>query len=441
MKRVLWSLLLIVNAAWADAPSDVDLGRALFQGQRAWNSAPQLPNGVALPADAAACGRCHGARGEGGREGGVSVPSLRGLAPAEVLRAATLGASVGGRALPAPMPRYTLTADESRALVAYLALQGGAGDSAAGVGERLLHLATLVPRSGAMRGAADQAVAAMEARFARVNAAGGAYGRTLQLQTIEFDAAAPELPAALTTLLRERRVFALVGSLVAPLPESWQRELAAHEVPMLANLLPASVPAGTPWVTHLLPSASEQLRQAAAGLRQRCGSGHALWLVRSSAPQHEEMAAPLGVPADHVVVDDPAALPDGARCVLSMLPPSAHAALRETLRRDRDARWLGSAAMLSGPARDAITPGLHELSIAPQLPALQAQGLWSTLGDLAARVAVEALLRSGRDLHPLALRRAVESMNGFEPLPGVALQYSPHQRAGLALASHWSPSP
>jgi cytochrome c553 len=441
MKRVLWPLLLTAHVAWAAAPSDVDLGRALFQGQRAWSAAPQLPNGVSLPADAAACGRCHGARGEGGREGGVSVPALRGLAPAEALRAAVTGASAGGRALQAPMPRYTLTADESRALAAYLTLLGGAGDSAAGVDERTLHLATLVPRTGALRAAGDQAVAAMQARLARVNAAGGAYGRTLQLQTIEFDAAAPELPAALTTLLRERRVFALVGSLVGPLPEAWERELAAHELPMLANLLPASVPAGTPWVTHLLPSASDQLRQAAAGLRQRCGSSHALWLVRSSARQHEEMAAPLGVPADHVIVDDPAALPDGARCVLSMLPPPAHAALRETLRRPQRAGWLASAAMLSGPAPASATPGLTELSIAPQLPALQAQGLWPTLGDLAARVAVEALSRSGRDLHPLALRRAVESMSGFEPLPGVALQYSQHQRAGLALASHWSPSP
>jgi Periplasmic binding protein len=283
-------------------------------------------------------------------------------------------------------------------------------------------------------------VKAMQAHFARVNAAGGAYGRALHLQAIDIDAATAELPAALAALLRQRRVFALVGSLVGPLPEAWQRELAAHEVPMLANLLPASLPSATPWVTHLLPSASEQLRQAAAGLRQRCGNAHALWLVRTSAAQQEEMAAPLGVPSDQVVVDQ-LALPDSARCVLSMLPPSAHAALRESLRRAQAPQWLGAVAMLSGPAPDAAAAGLAELSVAPQLPAVPAQSLWPTLGDLAARVAVEALSRSGRDLHPLALRRAVESMTGYEPLPGVALQYSPQQRAGLALTSHWSPTP
>jgi cytochrome c553 len=442
MRHALLSLLLLANAAWADAPSDIDVGRALFQGQRAWSVAPQLPSGAVLPADATACSRCHGARGEGAREGGVAAPPLRGLAPSEALRAAASGMSIDGRALRSPMPRYMLTTDESRALAAYLARLGSAGDNAAGVDERALHLATLVPRAGAMRGAADQAVAAMQSHFARVNAAGGAYGRELRLQTIEFDAASPELPRALTTLLRERRVFALVGSLVGPLPDAWQRELAAHDVPMLANLLPSALPSATPWVTHLLPPASEQLRQAAAVLRQRCGSAHALWLVRTSTPQQEPMAAALGVPADHVVVS-PAALPDGARCALSMLPPQAHAALRETLRRERGARWLGAAAMLSGPApdNDSNTSDLTELSIAPQLPALQAQALWPTLGDLAARVAVEALLRSGRDLHALALRRAIESMTGYEPLPGVALQYSPHQRAGLALASHWSPAP
>jgi Periplasmic binding protein len=374
----------------------------------------------------------------------VAAPPLRGLAPSEALRAASSGTSSSGRALRSPMPRYMLTTDESRALAAYLAQLGGAGDSAAGVDERALHLATLVPRSGAMRGAADQAVSAMQSHFARINAAGGAYGRELRLQTIEFDAASPELPEALTALLRERRVFALVGSFVGPLPESWQRELVAHDVPMLANLLPSALPSATPWVAHLLPSAGEQLRQATVALRQRCSTAHALWLVRTEALQQEQMAAPLGVPADHVVAS-PTALPDEARCVLSMLPPPLHAALRETLRRDRNTtRWLGSVAMLSGPAPDTITPGLAELSIAPQLPALTSQGsqgLWPTLGDLAARVAVEALLRSGRDLHPLALRRAVESMTGYEPLPGVALQYSPHQRAGLALASHWSSPP
>jgi cytochrome c553 len=440
VKRVLCLLALAAGAAWADAPGDIDLGRALFHGQRAWSEAPQVPGGGALPADAAACARCHGARGDGAREGGVAAPPLRGLAAREVLAAARDGVAANGRALQAPMPRYVLTADESRALAAYLTLLRGAGDNAAGVDERTLHLATLVPRSGALRGAADQAVSAMRAHFTRVNAAGGAFGRELRLQTIEFDAASPELPQALTALLHERRVFALVGSLVGPLPEPWQRELALHDVPMLANLLPASLPPATPSITHLLPSASEQLRQAAAGLRQRCGQAQALWLVRSSAPQQEEMAAPLGVPADHVIAS-PAALPDSARCVLSMLPPSAHAALRQTLRRDGHARWLGAAAMLSGPAPDETSSGLTELSVAPQLPALQAQGLWPTLGELAARIAVEALSRSGRDLHPLALRRAMESMTGYEPLPGLALQYSPHQRAGLALASHWSPSP
>jgi cytochrome c553 len=440
MKRALCSLLWLASAAWADAPGDVDLGRALFQGQRAWSASPQLPNGVSLPANAAACARCHGARGEGGREGSVTVPPLRGLTPSAVLRAAHDGVAANGRTVQALMPRYTMTADESRALAAYLTLLGGVGDNAAGVDERTVHLATLVPRTGAMRGAADQAVSAMQVHLARINAAGGAYGRELRLQTIEFDTASPELPTALATLLRERRVFALIGNLVGPLPEAWQRELSAYEVPMLANLLPASLPPSTPWVTHLMPSASEQLRQAAAGLRQRCGSGHALWLVRTATPQQEELAAPLGVPNDHVIVNN-TMLPDGARCVLSMLPSPAHAELRNHLRGKHEASWLGAVAMLSGPAPDTTTSGLTELSIAPQLPALQSQGLWPTLGELAARVAVEALSRSGRDLHPLALRRAVESMTGYEPLPGVALQYSPHQRAGLALASHWSPSP
>ncbi len=416
--------------AWAERP--LDLGRALYHGQRAWSAAPQLPTGVALPTDTAACARCHGARGEGAREGGVAAPALRGTPAAALLRAASDGTAADGQRLRAPMPRYAFTAEESRALGVYLAQLGSADDHAAGVDARTVQLATLMPRAGALRAAAEQAVRAMQAQFARLNAAGGAYGREVRLQVIEFDAGTADVPPALTTALQQRSVFALVGSLIGPLPETWARALAAHQTPMLANLLPAAQPSTTPWVTHLMPPLTAQLKQAAAELKQRCGQP---WLVQA-APR-EDVAAALSIPAERVI-GDVSALPNDARCVLSLLPPVQHAQLRAALRRPAT---LGAVAMLSGPASPDHTPGLVELSVAPQLPTLNDNSLWPALGELASRVAIEALSRSGRDLHPLALRRAVESMTGYEPLPGVALQYSPQQRAGLALASHWRPSP
>jgi mono/diheme cytochrome c family protein len=429
-RAVVVAIALASTLAGAQTP--LDLGRELFHGQRAWSVAPQLPGGVALPTDAAACARCHGARGEGAREGGVTVPALRGRPADALLRAASDGTTADGRRLQAPMPRYAFAPDESQALGAYLAQLGSADDLAAGVDARTVQLATLVPRSGAMRAAADHAVRAMQSQFVHLNAAGGAYDRQVHLQIIEFEPGAAQLPEALTKLLQQRKVFALVGSLVGPVPEAWSRTLATQQTPMLANLLPASQAPATPWVTHLLPPLAEQLKLAAAELKQRCGE---VWLVQ--AAQREAMAATLAVPAERVITDG--AVPNEARCVLSLLPPAQHAQLRSTLRRPAT---LGAVAMLSGPAPQDISPGLVELSVSPQLPASKdTGGVWPALGDLAARVAVEALSRSGRDLHAAAFRRAVESMTGYEPLPGVALQYSPHQRAGLALASHWRPSP
>ncbi len=438
----------------------LDEGRALYHGQSVWRRAPTLSTDVSLPTNAAACGDCHGPRGEGSREGGVLVPALRGREAAELLNAAREGRTAQGRRLQAPMPRYAFSDDEARALGAYLAQLGSATDNAAGVDAQAVQWATLVPRRGAhvseaMRSAADDAVRVMRAQFARLNAAGGAYGREVRLEVFEFEPGAAALPEALVHALKERRIFALVGSLVGSVPEAWARELSNHRTPMLANLLPAAQSPSTPWVTHLMPALADQARRAMAELERRCGAESsgtggrsALWLVHTQ--HHADVVAALSIPADRVIT---AALPpDEARCVLSLLPPPAHAELRRALQQSSRAgphrpAALGAIGMVSGGlGADATAQGVVELSITPSLPddvgnSQDRRSLWQALGELAARVAIEALSRSGRDLHAVGLRRALESMTGYEALPGVALQFSPHQRAGLALTSQWSTSP
>ncbi len=434
----------------------VDLGRALFHGQRAWSAPPRLPSDVALPADAAACGRCHGARGEGSREGGVAVPALRHADAAAMVQAASTGEAMGGRRLAAPMPRYSFTPQEQQALLAYLAQLGSATDNAAGVDASTVHLAMLAPRTSAStsavagtvapsdpatRSAADQAVQAMQAHIARVNAAGGTFGRALRLHVIEFEPGSADVPDALLQALQRRQIFALVGSLIGPVPDAWSRVLAEHQTPMVANLLPAAQAPQTPWVTHLMPALSDQWKQAALALQQRCG-GQALWLVQ--ATKHAGLGDALALPPERVLTGT--APPATARCVLSLLPAAQHQQLKTYLQASGDKPKqppvvLGALAMVSGPLTGDVAPGVAELSLSPLLPQRPGSNVWATLGELAARTAVEALSRSGRDLHPLALRRALESMQGFDAMPGVRLQFSPHQRAGLALVSHWSPSP
>ncbi len=221
---------------------------------------------------------------------------------------------------------------------------------------------------------------------------------------------------------------------------------------MLANLLPAALPPGTPWITHLLPlgdraDAPGWLERPVPALRQRsvlCG-----WCAWP-APQQEEVAALIGMPADHVIASG-TALPDER--TLRVVDAAATGACRACARR--------CAARRAGPHRRAgwarwqCSRGLAPDAITPRVSSscrsrrdclrLPSQGSRRACGrrwaGLPRGLRSKRLSRSGRDLQPLGLRRALESMTGYEALPGVALQYSPHQRAGLALASQWSTSP
>lgn len=76
-------LLALLLATGAHAASDdaalVRQGRALYQGHKAFAAGIDATR-LRLPPDMLACARCHGAIGEGGREGGQPVPPLRAAA-------------------------------------------------------------------------------------------------------------------------------------------------------------------------------------------------------------------------------------------------------------------------------------------------------------------------------------------------------------------------
>ena len=150
-------LLALLLATSAHAASDdaalVRQGRALYQGHKAFAAGIDATR-LRLPPDMLACARCHGAIGEGGREGGQPVPPLRAAAlyqprgglPAwraadDVLRAITQGLGRDGRPLGPLMPRFALRPDEQAALLAYLRHLGTEADAPPGVGVDRIRLA------------------------------------------------------------------------------------------------------------------------------------------------------------------------------------------------------------------------------------------------------------------------------------------------------------
>jgi hypothetical protein len=175
----------------------------------------QLPgSGVKMPAARFACLDCHGIRGEGTVEGGVRIPAIHRAAlfsdrdgwnrpripytAALVARAITEGLNAGGRPLHRAMPRYQMTAQQLSGLLEYLEVLNTEEDIETGVTENSVLIGARLP-PGTL---ADAVRAALERVFARVNAAGGIYGRQLKLLTTDSDSWSEE-PLALVADLRQ----------------------------------------------------------------------------------------------------------------------------------------------------------------------------------------------------------------------------------------------
>ncbi len=423
-------------AAWSAAAA---LGQGLYYGTRSFSQAPQVA-GAAMPMSDSACVRCHGALGEGGRESNLAAPALvarggtaaagdanarRGTTHAPTPQPAwadalTQGVGSEGRALSQVMPRYALTAAERNALLAFMPWLGRADTPVRGVGATELRLGLALDGiSGSA--AREQVEAGLRSVLQQVNENGGVHGRQLRLLPV-VDADAD--------------VMALVGSA----PGAVLRErLAAERLPNLASLaLEPDDARPTDWTVPLLPSLRQQARaalQALAGAPAGCLP----WLIDPSGW--------LSAAESAAVVRWPARPSPGVRnvCVAALAP----AAEVDRLRADWTAQGLALRMLVELAwlrPRPIEQAGLdHRLVLpAPQAvaeeAAAQGHSLWFELGTAAARVAVEALARSGRVLQPELVIAQLRGLAGFEPVAQAPLAFSRQQTHGWA-PQHWRAAP
>ena len=271
------------------AKADVAEGRALYHGHAGFARGVEATN-LHLPSEFTACAKCHGAFGEGGREGGVTAPALtwsalttpRGEAPAfqaesQILDAVTKGVARGGAALGPTMPRYTLSDVEMSALLAYLKHVGRADDYPPGVDRQTIRLATMLPLSGAASAAGHAVLDGMRGAFDAVNSNGGLYGRKLVLEAIDIEQDAQALAKDISL----RRPFAVVGGmwrLDAPI----SLELAKQRIAKIATLTPhkdaSSLDA---WDIDLLPPLDQQ-RNAIESALKNCAAPGPKWAIVSN---------------------------------------------------------------------------------------------------------------------------------------------------------------
>ncbi|HZI59289.1 MAG TPA: ABC transporter substrate-binding protein [Pyrinomonadaceae bacterium] len=232
-----------------------------------------------LPASTLTCAGCHGLRGEGKTEGGVTAGNLTWADLAKpyghthstgrkhgpfneklFTRSLVQGLDPAGNEMAVAMPRYEMSDEDMANLIAYL--KRIESDRDPGLTATSVRLGTILPKEGGLSeiGAAMKDV--LTAYFANVNDRGGIYNRSIELQTIQTGSDAAATAANVRKLVENGELFAMVSGLSA----GADKELAAltqeTEIPFMGpvTLLPQTGFQSNRNVFYLLPGASEQAR-------------------------------------------------------------------------------------------------------------------------------------------------------------------------------------
>ena len=226
-----------------------------------------------LPASGFSCGGCHGIKGEGKSEGGVTAgnvtwsnlvkpyghthPTGRKHGPfgeSAFIRAVVNGVDPEGNELLVAMPRYKLSAEDMADLIAYL--KRIETDLDPGVTETNVTVGLVLPDSGTLAevGAAMKDVLA--AYFDNINSRGGIFNRKIELKTTDAGATV----TAAQNLAHKEQIFAFVGGLTAGSDPQFAAFVRTEEIPFIgpSTLLPHLENPANKYLFYLLPGVSEQ---------------------------------------------------------------------------------------------------------------------------------------------------------------------------------------
>jgi ABC-type branched-subunit amino acid transport system substrate-binding protein len=234
---------------------------------------------IDVPASTMNCAGCHGLRGEGKTEGGVTAgnltwsnllkpyghthPSGRRHGPfneSSFTRAVVNGVDPDGNNLLVAMPRYKLSPDDMADLIAYL--KRIEADRDPGLTETSITVGTILPKDGAFAeiGAAMKDV--LTAYFANINDKGGIYNRRIELQTIDAQSDAAATAANMKMHVDNGELFALVSGLSAGADKELAAVTKEEEIPLVGpvTLLTQANAQENRNLFYLLPGAGQQAR-------------------------------------------------------------------------------------------------------------------------------------------------------------------------------------
>jgi ABC-type branched-subunit amino acid transport system substrate-binding protein len=284
---VVLSLLLASSFVYAQTQNKGTLteserrGKAIYLRGESSSGKPikAMLGDLDVPASTMTCGGCHGLRGEGKTEGGVTAGNLtwtnmikpyghthpsgrkHGAFDEKLFtRSLIQGLDPAGNELAVAMPRYEMAPEDIADLIAYL--KRIETDRDPGLTETTITVGTILPKQGALAetGAAIKEV--LTAYFANINDKGGIYNRRIELQTIDAGPDAATTAANVRKRVENGEVFALVSGLSA----GAEKELAAvtreAEIPSLGamTLLTQTSAQADRNLFYLLPGATQQAR-------------------------------------------------------------------------------------------------------------------------------------------------------------------------------------
>ena len=252
-------------------------GRALYlRGESASKrEITAIVNDLDVPATTVPCAGCHGRRGEGKTEGGVTAgnltwsnlikpyghthPTGRKHGPfteSSFASAVVRGVDPSGNQMVVAMPRYHMSIEDMNDLIAYI--KRLEFDRDPGVTSDSIDVGVPLPTNSALAETGQSIRQALTAYFDELNAHGGIYNRKIKLHFT--DAATTDVAAGLRALATQNQLFAFIAGISAGADKQLAQFAREEEIPFVgpATLLPQVEHPPNRYVFYLLPGVSEQ---------------------------------------------------------------------------------------------------------------------------------------------------------------------------------------
>ncbi len=274
-------VLLVSSVAYAQLSESERRGKAIYlRGEStSGRKITAMLGDLDVPASTMTCGGCHGLRGEGKTEGGVTAGNLTWsnmLKPYGhthpngrkhsafneqlFIRSLVRGTDPSGNELAKAMPRFEMSPEDIADLVAYL--KRIETDRDPGLTESSVKVGTILPKDGALAEIGAVMKDVLTAYFANVNDKGGIYNRRIELQTIDAGIDAATTAANVRTRVQNGDVFALVSGVSAGADKELALVAREAEMPFIgaATLLTQANAQENRNLFYLLPGAGQQAR-------------------------------------------------------------------------------------------------------------------------------------------------------------------------------------